>query len=161
MNKYVRIQNVHFKGKRNIKWDMVEKYIKGYSGQKYKVMQYGDIVAINALSADEYANSKYTEKLKGALAKVKANMATVIPELIENAYDRRWTENKSKKHEKDASKGWYRYDVGVEFPVKAVEEDKVRWNKYRATMIVRKNDSGLTFYDIINIKKEASTPPES
>ena len=158
---YVRIESVVFKGKNNIDWESVEKYIKGFVGKRYTVKDYNDVIYINSVSADEYANSKYTEKLKGAFAKVKANMATVIPELICNASNRRWIENKAEKHSNDASKGWYRYDVGVEFPVMSENETEIRWNKYRATMIVRCNDNGMQLYDIIDIKKEASTPRES
>ena len=159
--KYIKIDDVVFTGKNNIKWDKVEEYVRQYSGNKYIVKEYDDEVLVNAVSADEYANSRYTASLKGALAKVKANMSTKIPELISNADNRRWLDNKSNKHIKNASKGWYRYDVGVEFPVKAVGEDSIRWNKYKGIMVVRCNDNGLLFYDIINIKKEVSTPPES
>ena len=148
-------------GKNNIDWKAVEEYVKKYSGNDYIVKRYNDVVHVNAVSADEFANSKYTGKLKGALAKVKANIATVIPELIVNAEKRRWFENRAEKHKNNASKGWYRYDIGIEFPVKAIEENRIRWNRYRATLVVRYNDAGLLFYDIIDIKKEASTPPES
>ena len=36
-----------------------------------------------------------------------------------------------------------------------------RWNYYKGTLLVRINDNGLFLYDIINIKKETSTPRES
>ena len=45
-------------------------------------------------------------------------------------------------------------------PTKSENEDVVRWNDYRATVIVKINDRGLFLYDIIDIKKEASTPRE-
>ena len=159
--KYIQILKVEFMGKKNTDWNAVEAYFDRYNGKKYTVQKYGDDVLVNALSADEFANSKYSGRLRGALAKVKANMVTVLPELIENADNRRWVENKSCKHVNDASRGWYRYDVGVEIPVKSLEEIERRWNKYCGTLIVRCNDNGLLFYDIINIKKEVSTPPES
>lgn len=88
-------------------------------------------------------------------------MATIIPDIIENASNKRWNDNKDKKHTSNASKGWFRYDIGIEFPVKSLEETDVRWNRYNGTLVVRSNDTGLYFYDIVNIKKEASTPPES
>ena len=113
------------------------------------------------ITTDEFSGSNYTARLKGGLAKTKANIATIIPELIENATNRRWVDNKNTKHEKNALRGWYRYDVFFEIPVKADNEKTVRWNRYNATMIVRINDEGLFFYDIINIKKETSMQHDS
>ena len=49
-----------------------------------------------------------------------------MPELIENATNRRWLENKSIKHVNNAEKGWYRYDVYFSVPVKAENEDEIR-----------------------------------
>lgn len=159
--KYIKIENIIFRGKRNIDWDGVENYLMKYSGKSYVVKDTDDVILINSVSADEFANSEYTKNLKGAYAKVKANMATKIPELIANATNRRWSENKSEKHKNNASKGWYRYDIGVQIPVMGIGESEKRWNKYRATLVVRYNDNGLLLYDVINIKKEASTPSES
>ena len=76
--------------------------------------------------------------------------------MIENAINRRWLENKNIKHQKNADGGWYRYDVGFSIPVNSGEE--CRRNMYRATAVVRIQMSKLYLYDVINIKKEASTP---
>ncbi|MDE5866892.1 MAG: hypothetical protein K2H31_09885 [Lachnospiraceae bacterium] len=46
---------------------------------------------------------QYTKKLRGGLAKAKANSGQVIGEMIENAQSRRWIENKDEKHKKEAS----------------------------------------------------------
>ena len=62
---------------------------------------------------DEYSGSNYTAKLKGALAKAKANAAQGIPEMIEIAENRRFQENLERKHNKNAKYGWYRYDSRV------------------------------------------------
>ena len=156
---YVKVEEIIFKGKQNIKWDEVEEYIKRYMGEVYIVKEYNDYIHFNMISADEFSSSSYTAKLKGGLAKTKANIATIITELIENATNRRWVDNKNAKHDKNALRGWYRYDVFFDMPVKAEGEEYVRWNNYYATMIVRINDEGLFFYDIINIKKERSAYP--
>ena len=68
--------------------------MKRYIGNFYEVKEYGDIVYIPGDFPDEYAESKYTKSLRGALAKVKANAAQVIGEMLENAKNRRWVENK-------------------------------------------------------------------
>lgn len=158
---YVKVEKIIFKGKQNINWNEVEKYIKCYVDRKYINKEYGDEIVINTKSANEYAESNYTKRLRGALAKVKANIVQILPELIESATNRRWVENKNDKHNKNAINGWYRYNVFFSIPVKAEDDNIIRYNNYNATMIVRINDNGLFLYDIINIKKEARTPQES
>ena len=60
------------------------------------------------------------------------------------------------KHDKEANGGWYRYDVRVIIPVE--HNGNMTQNRYSATAVVRIKDEKLYLYDIINIKKEASTP---
>jgi hypothetical protein len=54
---------------------------------------------------DEYANSNYTHRLKGASAKAKANAAQGLPEMIEIASGKQFEENRKEKHNKDAQYG--------------------------------------------------------
>ena len=183
---YVKVEEIIFKGKQNIKWGEVEEYLKRYMGNTFIVEEYNDVIHFNLISTDEYVESKYTKALRGALAKTKANIVQIIPELIKKAINRRWIQNKNEKHNMNAKNGWYRYDIYFAMPVKTENEDLIRWNNYRATMVVRINDKGLFFYDImsiatpvlaqggimrkttwrrsrhdiINIKKEARTPRE-
>ena len=156
---FVNVNKIIFKNKQNIKWNDVEKYLKVFIGKKYIVKTNGDEINIESDFPDEYAESKYTKKLRGALAKAKANASQVIGEMIECAENRRWVENKDDKHKKDAEGGWYRYDVGFSIPVE--RDSQMSRNYYMATMVVRIKDSKLFLYDIINIKKEASTPHKS
>ena len=88
--------------------------------------------------------------------KAKANSGQVIGAMIENAQNRRWIENKDEKHNKEASGGWYRYDVAFTIPID--DAGTMRRNAYQATAVVRIKKDKLYLYDIINIKKEASTP---
>ncbi len=78
--------------------------------------------------------------------------------MIEIADNKRWIENKDDKHKKNASRGWYRYDTRFAIPVKESGNGGQRQNIFRGTLIVRGTDHGLYLYDMINIKKEASTP---
>ena len=105
------VENIIFSGKQNIPWKCVEKYLKSYVGLVVKVEEYQDKIVIAGNFPDEYTGSKYTKSLRGAVAKAKANAVQVIEPMIQYATNRRWTENKSKKHKKDASEGWYRYDT--------------------------------------------------
>ncbi len=156
----IEIKESIFFGKQNIPWKDVENYLRKYDGVEIKNEVYGDIIKINALFADEYTNSNYTKGLRGGLAKRKANLAQIIPELVANATNRRWVENKAEKHDKNAIRGWYRYDVHFSMRVFDTSEKAWRQNIYIATAVVRINDIGLFLHDIINIKKEASTPTD-
>ena len=140
----VVIHNIQFKGRQNIDWDSVENYIRRYIGQFVEIMDTGDIVYLGKDLADEYSGSKYTEKLKGGFAKAKANATQGIPVLLQCA-----------------KFGWYRYDSRFALPVYAEEGRVGRYNVYRAELIIRHAaDHKLYLYDIINIKKETSTPLE-
>ena len=153
---YAEVERVIFKNKQNIPWNDVEVYLKKFIGTGVTVKQYGDIIHIPGDFPDEYTESRYTKKLRGALAKAKANASQVIVEMLVNASNRRWTENKDDKHDKEANGGWYRYDVGFAIPIECNGNESQ--NRYYATAIVRIKDGKLYLYDIINIKKEASTP---
>ena len=154
-------ENIIFTGKQNIPWKCVEKYLKSYVGLVVKVEEYQDKIVIAGNFPDEYTGSKYTKSLRGAVAKAKANAVQVIEPMIQYATNRRWTENKSKKHKKDASEGWYRYDTKFYIQVQSSNEFNRRLNLYSASIIVRMTLDGLFLYDVINIKKEASKPLES
>lgn len=153
---FAEVKSIIFKNKQNIPWNDVENLLKGFIGKEIIAKKYGDVIHIASDFPDEYTESRYTKKLRGALAKAKANAAQSVTEMLENAENRRWVENKDGKHEKDANDGWYRYDVGFTIPVER-NGDADR-NSYLATAVVRIKDGKLYLYDIINIKKEASTP---
>lgn len=150
-----------FENKQNISWSDVELFLKKYINKKYIVEETGDIIKIAGDFPDEYAESKYTKRLRGSIAKAKANAAQVIKEIISIASNRRWQENKAQKHCKDAANGWYRYDSYFASPVMGSMDKEPHLNIYRTTLVVRITSEGLFLYDLINIKKEASTPLES
>lgn len=157
--KYVNIDEIRFSGKKNIPWKEVESLLSKYSGTSVKVLETGDIIQIGSHFASEYCGSLYTRKLHGTIEKAKANATLIIIELIENASNRRWVENKDDKHYNNAKGGWYRYDTFFSLPVNFA--GKVSRNNYRCTIIARVNDKGIYIHDIINIKKEDSKPFES
>lgn len=159
--KISQIEQILFTGKQNIPWNDVEIYLKQYIGLKYIVNEYGDEIQIPGNFPDEFSESRYTKKLRGAIAKAKANTASIIDQLIANATNKRWLINKEHKHEKSASGGWYRYDSYFGLPVMGNGEETARLNIFKATLVVKINKNGLFLYDIIDIKKEASTPLES
>lgn len=157
---YIEITNILFSGKQNIQWNDVEDYLRKFDAIEIVNHQYGDIIKLNALFADEYTHSNYTKKLRGGLAKAKANLVQIIPVIIANATNRRWVENKDDKHKENAIKGWYRYDVCFSMQVFDPSQNSYRNNNYSATAVVRINDKGNYLHDIINIKKEARRPTD-
>lgn len=145
-----------FFNKNNIPWNDVEKYLKKYVGQTYVVKENQDKINIGGDFPDEYTQSNYTKKLRGALAKVKANAAQIIDLLIINAGNRRWIENREIKHKNNASGGWFRYDTYFCVVVKSSSEELERINQYKATLVVRITSKGLFLYDIVDIKKRSA-----
>ena len=72
-NNIVIINDIVFKGKKSISWKDVEKYLMRYVGELYTIVATNEVVYIGADLPDEYAHSEYTNILKGANAKAKAN----------------------------------------------------------------------------------------
>ena len=156
-NKVVVIREIIFTGKRSIKWLEVEKYLKKYVGSQYEIKETREKIYIGNDFSDEYANSNYTYRLKGANAKAKANAIQGIPEMIEIASRISFEENKKRKHCKDARYGWYRYESRFALPVFEKSGEVIRYNIFCAILLMRhaENDK-IYLYDITEIKKETS-----
>ena len=161
--KVVLIHDVRFKGKKREDWESVEQYLKEYLGEFFEISETSEKIFISSSFPDEYAGSESRIALKGAVAKAKANAVQGIPELIQIASNREYSENVKKKHAKDAKLGWYRYDVRFALPV---YDDKngelIRHNIFFTRMLVRHDADGKKYlYDFLGIKKETSSPLES
>ena len=134
--KTVFIHDILFKGKRAMKWDEVEKYLRQYVGDICTIDDSNEVIYIGADLPDEYAHSNYTHILKGANAKAKAKV----------------------KHNVDAMYGWYRYSSRFALPVFGEDGEIIRYNVFNVVMVIRHARDGKKYlYDIINIKKETST----
>ncbi len=156
-NNIVVISDIVFKGKKSIKWNDVEEYLKQYVGEFYTIAESKEVVYIGEDFPDEYAHSEYTHKLKGANVKVKANAAQGVPELVENAVAMRFMDNFKEKHKRDAKFGWYRYESRFALPVFGEDGEIKRFNVYHVVMVFRHSEDGKKYlYDIMNIKKETS-----
>ena len=158
--KIVLINDIVFKGKRNVNWDDVKTYLKGYIGDFYQIEESADKIYIGNELPEEYTESDSRKALKGTNAKAKANAATAIPELIQTASNPEYQENTKEKHNKDAKNGWYRYDIRFALPV---YEDNVlvRFNIFGARLLINHAKNGKKYlYDILAIKKETSKPQQ-
>ena len=160
--KIVVISDIRFKGKRNINWEEVEQYLKEYIGDCYEVVETSDQVYIGSDFPGELKGSGDTKRLYGANAKAKANATQGIPMLLQCATNRRWQENFKGKHNVDAKFGCYRFTTRFALPVYNNDTgDLERFNIFRIEMLIRHAaDGNLYLYDMVNIKKETSTPLE-
>lgn len=160
-SKIVVINDVIFKGRQKIEWKEVEKYLKQFIGGCHTIVSTDDMVYIGSELPDEFAGSNYTKKLKGTLAKAKANLAQGIPELIVVATQKRFKENLEEKHTLDAEFGWYRYNSKFALPVYNENQELERFNIFNTVLLIRHaHDGKLYLYDVLNIKKEAGKPLE-
>lgn len=161
-NKIVLINDIIFKGKKSVNWDEVKAYLESYVGDFYEIADTRDIVYIGKDLPDEYTGSKYTYSLRGANVKAKANASQGIPEMLKIAVGKYFKENLGRKHQRNAANGWYRYDSRFALPIYADNGAVERYNVFHASMLIRHaNDGRLYLYDILDIKKETSTPFES
>lgn len=153
-NKVVLINDIYFKGKRAIQWKDVKVYLKRYVDEFYFIADTKDIIYIGTDFPNEYSGSKYTNQLKGANAKAKANAAQAIPELINISIGKHFKENQEEKHNRNAKFGWYRYDSRFALPVFDDYGEVERYNIFHASMLIRHGeDEKMYLYDIIDIKK--------
>ena len=133
-NKIALIHEIIFSGKRNINWEEVECYLKKHVGEFYVIEETKDVVYLGKDLPDEYAHSRYT-----ANRSVKSNT--------------------KQKHMVNAANGWHRYES--RFGLQVYKEDRTieRYNIFHVYMIIRHDKDGKKYlYDVINIKKETSTP---
>lgn len=160
--KIVLINDVSFKGKRKEDWKEVENYLKNFVGNFYEIEETAEKIYISGDFPDEFTGSENRLALKGAVAKAKANASQGIPELIQIATNRQYSENYKSKHDKNAKYGWYRYDVRFALPIIDDKSGEIcRYNVYFARMLVRHSADGKKYlYDILAIKKETSSPLE-
>lgn len=156
-NKIVLINDIMFKGKRNVNWNEVKDYLKTYVNEFYEIAETKDIVNIGNDFPNEFTGSKYTYKLKGAVAKAKA--AQGIPEILEISVGRHYRENTEEKHSRNAKFEWCRYDSRFALPVYDENGEVERFNVFHVSMIIRHaEDNKMYLYDVLDVKKETSNP---
>ncbi len=83
--KLVLINDIRFKGKRQIDWDDVKQYLEGYVGDYYEIAENAERIFIGSELPEEYTESESRKSLMSANAKAKANAVTAIPELLQIA----------------------------------------------------------------------------
>lgn len=160
-NRIVLINDLRFKGRKNVDWKTVELFLKEYIGQCEEIVETSDMRYISSDFPDEYANSKDTKTLRGANLYAKANAVPAIHEMIRVATNKSFSENHESKHRSNAKYGWYRYDTRFALPKYDSDNEIIGYNIFKGRLIVRHAEDGkLYLYDILRIKKETSKPLE-
>jgi len=158
-HKVVVLPEILFRNKQNIDWNAVESYLEQYVGEIVKIMETERIVHIGRELPDEYKGSEYTKRLKGARAKAKANAAQGILQMVEIATNEQFCENRKERHSERAGKGWYYYQTRFAIPVFENEERTEMYHIYSACLLINcTKDGRMYLYDLVDIKREASTP---
>ena len=125
------------------------------------MVETSDHIFVGADFPGELKGSSDTKRLFGTNAKAKANATQGIPMLLQCATNRRWQENFKGKHKVDAKFGWYRFTTRFALTVYNNSGELDRFNVFRIEMLIRHAaDRNLYLYDMVNIKKETSTPLE-
>ena len=133
--------------------------MKKHVGEFYVIEETKDVVYLGKDLPDEYADSRYTSSIKGGNAKAKANAVQGIGKMLEIAANRSVKSNTKQKHMVNAANEWHRYES--RFGLQVYKEDGTieRYNIFHVYMIIRHDKDGKKYlYDVINIKKETSTP---
>ena len=160
-NNIVLINDILFKSRRSIDWDEIEQILRQFIGEYYEIAETAEKVFIGSDFPDEFTHSKYTKAIKGANEKAKANVITAIGELIQIADNKAEFPDYDRRHGNKAKNGWYRYDTRFGIPVYSELGEIERYNIFRARMLVRCDENNKLFlYDVVQIKKETSTPLE-
>ena len=160
-NNIVLINDILFKSRRSIDWDEIEQILRQFIGEYYEIAETAEKVFIGSDFPDEFTHSKYTKAIEGANEKAKANVITAIGELIQIADNKTEFPDYDRRHGNKAKNGWYRYDTRFGIPVYSELGEIERYNIFRARMLVRCDENNkLYLYDVVQIKKETSTPLE-
>ena len=96
------INDLRFKGRRSVDWNIVEDCLKEYIGECVEITETSDVVYIGTDFPDEFSHSKDTKALRGANMYAKANSSSIIREMIEIAANKTFAENYAQKHNTDA-----------------------------------------------------------
>ncbi len=89
----VVINDLRFKGRRSVDWNVVEDCLKEYIGECTEITETSYLVYIGADFPDEFVHSKDTKELRGANMYAKANSSSISREMIEIATNKTFAEN--------------------------------------------------------------------
>lgn len=158
-NTIVLIPDIIFRNKQDVDWQAVKKYLKRYVGDIVENIETNEKIIIGSKFTDEYVGSKDSHHVKGARAKAKANAVQGMIEIVRTASNKIYKENQKSKHDKDAEGGWYYYTVRFALPIYDNGRRTEIYSIFKGRMVVNRAHNGkLYLYDIVDIKKEASTP---
>lgn len=126
-----------------------------FIGEFYIIAETNEEVYIGRDLPSEYSGPVYTKRLRGTLAKAKANASQGLSELIRIAENPKFEENHKEKHCRGAKYVWYRYDTRFALPVFDENGKISRYNLFDTKLLIRHAVDGKKYlYDIMEIKKK-------
>ena len=140
--------------------DFIVDYLTSHVGEMYSILESGRRVYLGEDLPNEYAWSKYSQRIRSKdqrLYKDKAKAIAGIGEAINIATNRRWEPTKHPQN-KDAKYGIYKYDSKIAFPVYNSSGENTGVHAYDVTLVIRNASDGRKYlYDVQSIKKDAVT----
>ena len=125
--------------------------VKKYIGNFAYIIESGQKVHLGKDFPKEFAFSKYSQNLPLEIKLAKGRISSGIIEIIENATNRKYSNEKKIKHIKDAKYGFYKYNTNFSFEYNGREQI------YEGTILIRNDANGKKYlYDVLNIKKIGS-----
>lgn len=126
----------------------VRDILDSLSGEQITIKSDNRTVEISKRFSKEYAYANSARRANREIKLAKFNAAAKMKEIIENAADPKWEENREEKHEYDSGRGVTRYTV--DFALGKENSYKL----YSGEMVVRMNMDGKDYvHDIVRIKK--------
>ena len=117
----------------------------------HKIVVLPDIIFKNRQNIDWNAVEEYLQKYVGEII--------TIMEILKIATEKRFRKNRKDKHSTSAGNGWYYYTTRFAMPIYENETKTENYHCYSACLLINHAENGKMYlYDLVDIKREASTP---
>ena len=107
--------------------------VKEHIGKYTYIRESGQRIYLGKDFPNEFVFSKYSQNISKETKLAKGRMVSGLLELIENATNREYTNEKKPKHIKDAKFGFYKYEIKFSF------EQNQKERIYSGTLLIRKS----------------------
>lgn len=117
-------------------------------GEYFTLFESGMKIYIGKDFPGEYVHSRSSQSLTIYRKYIKAILIHNLKELVENSYERFYTNDHNEKHKIDGKYGFYKYKINFSICVSKKEEF------YKAIILIRNDANKKKYlYDILGIKK--------
>ena len=147
-NRVKIIENIFQKNSDKSITNIIKQYLINHIGEYFTIIESGQKIYLGEDLPFEYTFSKSSQNLSLANKLAKGRAISGLKGIIENASNKKFSNDKKRKHIKDAKYGFYKYNTKFSF------EYNGRERIYSGTILIRNDANGKKYlYDIIDIKK--------